>query len=70
MKTEASLGVNVGHLWHKPHLIRGWVEQLLAWYGEGTIAPHIDRAFPFAQAPTAHQDLHDPKAIGKVLLEP
>jgi len=64
------LGVNVGHLWHKPHLLRGWAEQILAWYGEGKIAPHIDRAFPFAKAPAAHQYLHDRKAIGKVLLEP
>ncbi len=64
------LGVNVGHLWHKPHLLRGAAEQLLAWYAEGKIAPHIDRAFPFAQAPAAHQYLHDRKARGKVLLEP
>jgi synaptic vesicle membrane protein VAT-1 len=63
-------GVNVGHLWHKPDLIRGWAEQLLTWYAEGKIAPHIDRAFPFTQAPAAHQYLHDRKAIGKVLLEP
>jgi NADPH:quinone reductase-like Zn-dependent oxidoreductase len=69
-ENKGVLGVNVGHLWHKPHLVRGWVEQLLAWYDEGKIAPHIDRAFPFAQAPAAHQYLHDRKAIGKVLLEP
>jgi len=64
------LGVNVGHLWHKPHVVRGWVEQILAWYAEDKIAPQIDRAFSFAQAPAAHQYLHDRKAIGKVLLEP
>lgn len=67
---RGTLGVNVGHLWHKPELIRGWVEQLLTWYGEGKIVPQIDRAFPFVQAPAAHQYLHDRKAIGKVLLEP
>ena len=64
------LGVNAGHLWHKSDKIRGWVEQLLSWYAEGKIAPHIDRAFPFEQAAAAHQYLHDRKAIGKVLLEP
>lgn len=69
-ENKGILGVNVGHLWHKPHLVRGWVEQILAWYGEGKIAPHIDRAFSFTQAPAAHQYLHDRKAIGKVLLEP
>jgi NADPH:quinone reductase-like Zn-dependent oxidoreductase len=64
------LGVNVGHLWHKSLMVRGWCEQLLAWYGEGKLDPHVDRAFPFAQAPAAHQYLHDRKAIGKVLLVP
>lgn len=34
------LGVNVGHLWHKPHLVRSWVEQILTWYEEGKLAPH------------------------------
>ncbi len=64
------LGVNVGHLWHRPDLVRGWAEQLLTWYAEGKITPQIDCAFPFVQAPAAHQYLHDRKAIGKVLLEP
>ena len=69
-ENKGVLGVNVGHLWHKPHLVRGWAEQILAWYGEGKVAPQIDRAFPFAQAPDAHQYLHDRKTIGKILLEP
>jgi synaptic vesicle membrane protein VAT-1 len=69
-ENKGVLGVNVGHLWHKPHLLRGAAEQILAWYGAGKITPHIDRAFPFAQAPAAHQYLHDHKARGKVLLEP
>jgi NADPH:quinone reductase-like Zn-dependent oxidoreductase len=69
-ENKGVLGVNVGHLWHKSLLVRGWCEQLLAWYEEGNLHPHVDRAFPFAQAPAAHQYLHDRKAIGKVLLEP
>jgi NADPH:quinone reductase-like Zn-dependent oxidoreductase len=69
-ENKGVLGVNIGHLWHKPLLVRGWCEQVLTWYGEGKLHPHVDRAFPFAQAPAAHQYLHDRKAIGKVLLEP
>jgi NADPH:quinone reductase-like Zn-dependent oxidoreductase len=64
------LGVNVGHLWHKPHLVRGWADQILTWYGEGKLTPQIDRTFSFAQAAAAHQYLHDRQAIGKVLLVP
>jgi NADPH:quinone reductase-like Zn-dependent oxidoreductase len=64
------LGVNVGHLWHKPQLVRNWAEQVLSWYGEGKLNPQIDRTFDFVQAAAAHQYLHDRKAIGKVLLVP
>jgi synaptic vesicle membrane protein VAT-1 len=69
-ENKGVLGVNVGHLWHKPLLVRSWGEHVLAWYAEGKLHPHIDCAFPFAQASVAHQYLHDRKAIGKVLLEP
>jgi len=64
------LGVNIGHLWHKPLLVRGWAEHLLSWYEEVKLHPYVDRAFPLAQASAAHQYLHDRQAKGKVLLEP
>jgi len=69
-ENKGILGVNVGHLWHKPQLVRKWAEQVLAWYTEGRLAPHIDRTFTFAEAAAAHQYVHDRKAIGKVLLVP
>lgn len=69
-ENKGILGVNVGHLWHKPQLVRRWVEQVLAWYTEEKLAPHIDRTFAFAEAAAAHQYVHDRKAIGKVLLVP
>ncbi len=64
------LGVNIGHLWDKPQLVRGWGEQLLDWYNEGRIDPHVGRTFPFAEAPAAHRYLHSRSSIGKVLLVP
>ncbi len=64
------LGVNLGHLWEQPKMIRGWAEQVLTWYEEGKLHPYVDRAFPFDQAADAHRYLHDRKATGKVLLVP
>jgi NADPH:quinone reductase-like Zn-dependent oxidoreductase len=64
------LGVNIGHLWDRPQLVRGWGEQLLTWFDEGRIDPRVDRTFPFAEAPDAHRYLHSRASVGKVLLVP
>lgn len=63
-------GVNMGHLFGHAELFADQFRSLLAMYEAGRIAPHIDRSFPFDQAPAAHQHLHDRKAVGKVLLVP
>ena len=63
-------GTNMGHLFGRLDLLKPQFEALLAMYEAGEIAPHVDRSFPFAEAPAAHQFLHDRKAIGKVLLVP
>ncbi len=62
------IGVNVGHLWHETAMLRGWMEEVLRWYGEGKIRPCVDRVFPLAEAGAAHQYIQDRKNIGKVLL--
>jgi synaptic vesicle membrane protein VAT-1 len=63
-------GTNMGHLFDRLDLLRPQFEALLAMYERGEIKPHVDRTFPFAEAPAAHHYLHDRKAKGKVLLVP
>jgi len=63
-------GVNLGHLWDQHAMIRGWMEQLLAWQAQGKITPVLDRSFPFAEAPAAHRHIEGRGNIGKVLLVP
>jgi NADPH:quinone reductase-like Zn-dependent oxidoreductase len=63
-------GVNMGHLFSRLDLLRPQFESLVAMYERGEIRPHVDRTFPFAEAPAAHHYLHDRKAKGKVLLTP
>lgn len=61
-------GVNMAHLFDRPDLLAPQMEDLIAMFGEGKIAPYVSKVFPAAEAPAAHHFLHDRKAIGKVLL--
>jgi NADPH:quinone reductase-like Zn-dependent oxidoreductase len=63
-------GTNMGHLFGRLDLLRPQFAALLAMYEAGEIKPHVDRTFPFDDAPAAHHFIHDRKAIGKVLLVP
>ncbi len=63
-------GTNMGHLVSRPELIAPQLVALLKMYEDGQLAPHVDRSFSFADAPAAHQFIHDRKAHGKVLLTP
>jgi len=63
-------GTNMGHLFGQAELLAPQLDALLKMYESGQLEPHVDRTFPFAEAPAAHQYLHDRKARGKVLLVP
>ena len=44
------------------------VAQLLRWWQDGTITPHIDRTYPLAQGGEAIRRLAERKAVGKVVV--
>lgn len=69
-KNHGVLGVNVGHLWHVPHLVAGWMRVLLSYAERGDIRPYVDRVFPLAEAAEAHRYIEERKNRGKVLLRP
>lgn len=54
----------------EPERHRQHVEQLLAWWQEGRIRPHIDRIYPLAQGGDAIARLASRAAIGKVVVVP
>ena len=68
--SKGVLGVHIGHFRGQERKVRAWGGQLMAWYSEGKLHPHVDRAFSFSEAPEAHQYLHERKATGKVVLVP
>jgi hypothetical protein len=47
-------GTNLGHLCSRPDLIALQLTSLMEIYGKGELDPHVDRAFPFAEAAAAH----------------
>jgi NADPH:quinone reductase-like Zn-dependent oxidoreductase len=57
-------------MWGEIDRMRGWLDQLMSLWEEGTIKPKIARTFPFGEAAGAHHFIQDRKNIGKVLLIP
>ena len=69
-KNRGAFGLNLGHMWHEPEKVEEWVEAIVRGIEEGWIKPHVDKAFPFAQAGEAHTYMESRKNIGKVVLVP
>lgn len=69
-KNRGAFGLNLGHMWHEPEKVEAWVEAIVRGIEEGWIKPHVDKAFPFAQAGDAHTYMESRKNIGKVVLVP
>jgi NADPH:quinone reductase-like Zn-dependent oxidoreductase len=67
---KSVFGVNLGHLWHEPEKIQGWMRHILQGVDEGWARPHVDKTFSFEKAADAHAYIEDRKNIGKVVLVP
>lgn len=53
-----------------PEVLAASLRQLLAWYAEGRIRPHVSHTLPLAEAETALDLLRRREATGKVVLVP
>ena len=67
---RAVAGLNMGHLWNEPGLMRGQMESVLRYHQQGKIKPHVFETFPFDRAADAHAALEERLNTGKVLLIP
>lgn len=67
---HGAFGVNMGHMWHEPELIRLWMDEILQGVAAGWVRPHVDKVFTFAEAAQAHTYIEQRQNIGKVLLVP
>jgi NADPH:quinone reductase-like Zn-dependent oxidoreductase len=67
-KNRSVFGVNLGHLWHETPKLDAWMKVLLEGVSAGWVRPHVDRAFPLAEAREAHAYIEARKSTGKVVL--
>jgi NADPH:quinone reductase-like Zn-dependent oxidoreductase len=63
-------GVNLGHLWGRPDLLREELDAIMALWRSGAVTPHIDGVYPFQRAAEAHRRLTERRNVGKVVLVP
>jgi synaptic vesicle membrane protein VAT-1 len=63
-------GVNIGHLWGQVGTLREELQAVLALWEQGTVKPHIDTTYPFAEAATAHRRILQHQNTGKIVLVP
>lgn len=69
-RNQTVSGVNLGHLWGRPDLLREELSALLGLWSAGAVRPRIDGVFPFAEAAAAHRRIGGRRNIGKVVLVP
>lgn len=54
----------------EPERHRANVDQLISWWQEGKLSPHVSETFPLERAGEAIRHLADRKALGKVVVTP
>jgi NADPH:quinone reductase-like Zn-dependent oxidoreductase len=68
--SKAVIGLNMLRLWDDRGTLEPWIRPLSAALSDGTAAPVIHAAVPFAEAPEAHRILAARENVGKVVLVP
>jgi synaptic vesicle membrane protein VAT-1 len=69
-RNRAVAGFNLGHLWHRPDLLRGALEEVLSLWRAGKVRPHVDSTYPLEHAADAHRRIQARQNVGKVVLVP
>ena len=71
VKHRSALGSALRYFrWHAPDKLRRSVEELIAWYGAGKVAPYISHRLPLSRSIEAIRLLTDRTAAGKVVVMP
>ena len=69
LKNASLVGLFWGaYLSQDPAVVKQSFQQLLAWYSEDRLRPHIHRTYALEDAPSALEDLINRRAMGKLIL--
>jgi NADPH2:quinone reductase len=55
-------------MWRNPGLMQQSLAELLSWYAQGLLKPHVSQTFPLAQARDALVELLERRTTGKVVI--
>jgi NADPH:quinone reductase-like Zn-dependent oxidoreductase len=69
-ESKTVIGLNMLRLWDDRGTLEPWITPLAKGLNDGTVAPIVHAAVPFAQAPEAHRILAARENVGKVVLVP
>src|SRR3984957_18567608 len=69
-ESKTVIGLNMLRLWDDRGTLEPWIEPLSEALSDGTAAPVVHAAVPFADAPEAHRILAARENVGKVVLVP
>jgi NADPH:quinone reductase-like Zn-dependent oxidoreductase len=69
-ESKTVIGLNMLKLWDDRGTLEPWIRPLSEALNDGTAAPIVHAAVPFAEAPEAHRILAARENIGKVVLVP
>lgn len=69
VKDASALGLSLGQLRkHRPEVVQDAMRELLTWYAEGRLHPHVSNTFPLEGYAKAMRLLRDRRSTGKVVL--
>ncbi|OBF80453.1 oxidoreductase [Mycobacterium sp. 852002-51163_SCH5372311] len=69
-ESKTVIGLNMLRLWDDRGTLEPWIAPLAKALDDGTVAPIVHAAVPFAEAPEAHRILAARENVGKVVLVP
>jgi NADPH:quinone reductase-like Zn-dependent oxidoreductase len=69
-ESKAVIGLNMLRLWDDRGTLQPWIGPVAEALADGTVAPVVHAAVPFADAPEAHRILAARENVGKVVLVP
>jgi NADPH:quinone reductase-like Zn-dependent oxidoreductase len=69
-ESKTVIGLNMLRLWDDRGTLEPWITPLAKALDDGTVAPIVHAAVPFAEAPEAHRILAARENVGKVVLVP
>ncbi len=69
VKNCAVIGLYWGaYMWRDPAVMSNSLRELLSWYAQGSLKPHVSRTFPLGEAREALKALLERRTTGKVVI--